>query len=557
VNTGGNLSFTTGGDVTLANGGAFTLLADNRGSTIGTGGNITASIGGNFSAGNDVTVQIDNSHGGTITNGGNMTFHVAGDLTTPGNAVFLLDNQPVGTAPNTIGSSVAVDIAAKSFTVGGALTGGILNTGGSIGANGNDYTFTLTSEGAISVTDTLDIVGSISAGGDVSAKNIAVVDLTSTGNINAGANGITPATRAGDIIPPNVFTANTVTSTGGINFNGSTSPAAVAIDGGTLTLNVGSLTTAGASADITGPITFDGGQTTDGSAGGSGGTFNVNATGAIDIASPISATSGAVDPTVSGSSPSGNGGTVNLVSTGGTVSVSDTIKVSSADTAGTRRSVSKQGGNVGIRSGKSTTSGRVVAVDIANTSQLLSLLDAAAPGPGGKITIKATGANSDVNVNGTVRADRGQVDIRHTGDGGNIALGGAASVTSITMSADVIKAAALGSNGTLTIGSGTISADSMLYLYATGSNGQLNFIASCTLNSGSAMHLAANTVTIQPSVVVTIGGAGGKANVYTNNANYTGFGGNASTTGTFGGNGANNPQPLSSAPALPTPPPGP
>jgi hypothetical protein len=56
-------------------------------------------------------------------------------------------------------------------------------------------------------------------------------------------------------------------------------------------------------------------------------------------------------------------------------------------------------------------------------------------------------------------------------------------------------------------------------------------------------------------VVVTIGGQR-PADVYVGfsgeqfHANYSGFGGNASTTGTFGGAGANNPQQLSSAPAF-------
>jgi hypothetical protein len=47
--------------------------------------------------------------------------------------------------------------------------------------------------------------------------------------------------------------------------------------------------------------------------------------------------------------------------------------------------------------------------------------------------------------------------------------------------------------------------------------------------------------------VVTIGGST-PAQVYTNNANYTGFGGNGTTTGTFAGTGANNPLPINQAP---------
>jgi hypothetical protein len=68
-----------------------------------------------------------------------------------------------------------------------------------------------------------------------------------------------------------------------------------------------------------------------------------------------------------------------------------------------------------------------------------------------------------------------------------------------------------------------------LKLYAPGSNGQLNFISNVTLGGAGAKIMAANSVTIFNNVVVTIGGPN-PADVYTNNANYTGFGGNGSTT---------------------------
>ncbi|MEP6709582.1 MAG: hypothetical protein ABJB32_05565, partial [Verrucomicrobiota bacterium] len=119
--------------------------------------------------------------------------------------------------------------------------------------------------------------------------------------------------------------------------------------------------------------------------------------------------------------------------------------------------------------------------------------------------------------------------------------------------ADVLKVGALGTNGVLNIGGGTLSADTTLKLYASGSNGQLNFTSNVTLGGNSAKILAADSVTIFDRVVVTIGGSN-PADVYTGfsgdfpKANYTGFGGNGSTSGTFAGAGANNPQPLSSAP---------
>src|SRR5262249_35394408 len=76
-----------------------------------------------------------------------------------------------------------------------------------------------------------------------------------------------------------------------------------------------------------------------------------------------------------------------------------------------------------------------------------------------------------------------------------------------------------------------------------------------TLGGNAAKILAANSITIFDNVVVTIGGKA-PADVYTNNANYTGFGGNGSTTGTFAGAGANRPRPLSEAPPFNAPTPG-
>ena len=62
---------------------------------------------------------------------------------------------------------------------------------------------------------------------------------------------------------------------------------------------------------------------------------------------------------------------------------------------------------------------------------------------------------------------------------------------------------------------------------------------------------AANTINISPGVVVMINSPQA-ADVFTNHANYFNFGGTGTpaTTGTFGGAGAKNPLPLTSAPLL-------
>jgi hypothetical protein len=168
------------------------------------------------------------------------------------------------------------------------------------------------------------------------------------------------------------------------------------------------------------------------------------------------------------------------------------------------------------------------------------------------VTILATGASSVANVNGKIVADRGAIDIRHTGDSGQIVLGGPGEGDRIDAHADIIKVAALGNNGVLTIGNGVLSADTTLKLYSPGSNGTVSFVADVTLGGASTKIIAGNTVNIFNGVVVTVGG-NHPARVFTNNANYSGFGGNGSRTGTFGGAGANNPLPLSHARSLDDP----
>jgi hypothetical protein len=145
-------------------------------------------------------------------------------------------------------------------------------------------------------------------------------------------------------------------------------------------------------------------------------------------------------------------------------------------------------------------------------------------------------------MRGTAQADRGSIEI--TNNGTNT---GVINLANATLAADTVKVGALAPNGTLNIGGGSISADTLLKLYAGGSNGTIDFVSSVTLGGNGAKIIAANTVIINNGVVVNIAGPSA-ANVYTNNPNYFGFGGNGSTTGTFAGKGANT-HPLSGAPS--------
>jgi hypothetical protein len=122
-----------------------------------------------------------------------------------------------------------------------------------------------------------------------------------------------------------------------------------------------------------------------------------------------------------------------------------------------------------------------------------------------------------------------------------------------TIHADTLKAVIFGANGTLRIGGGSIfQANTLLHLYAPGSNGLVDFVANTTLDSsGTAAVIAANTVTIENGVVVTIA-ASTSANVYTNFPNYSArSGGNNKTSGTFVG--AVTTQPLGGQPPFDSP----
>lgn len=215
------------------------------------------------------------------------------------------------------------------------------------------------------------------------------------------------------------------------------------------------------------------------------------------------------------------GGDVNLTAAG-EIRIERAIAVS--DSAAGRENSS--GGSITIDSSRTDKT----AIKVTNSGQLHALLSAASTGPGGTILLRSAGGDIVVD-GGSVIADGGLVDVRNHGVAGKIEL------KNSTISADIVKVGALGANGTLTVGGGSISADTALRLYAGGSNGSIVFDDHVSLNGNSAKIISANTVTIKSNKIVTVNGSSA-ASVYTNNANYTGSGGNGSTTGTFAGQGA-------------------
>ena len=247
-------------------------------------------------------------------------------------------------------------------------------------------------------------------------------------------------------------------------------------------------------------------------------------------------TGGNVSLEVSGNLTAQGDATFEIQNNGGTMGQNAPMQVAAANISANSLLAQIDNRNDGVIDGAA-----VISMNIAGNATVTNNATLAIYGSDGAASsaIRITGGNYNV----------GDTFLSYIDGNGSITFNNASA------HADVLKAGVFGANGVLNIGGGTLSADTTLKLYASGSNGQLNFLSNVTLDGNSKKVLAANSVTIFNNVVVTIGGETA-ADVYTNNANYTGFGGNGSTTGTFAGAGANRPQPLSQAPPFDAPAPG-
>ncbi len=377
-----------------------------------------------------------------------------------------------------------------------AKSGQTLRFSQAIGARSMKLEAPIVSAVSINAQDKIEIKGAFSPFADTAALLRAPVISISSGIDASGANGA--------LLP--------------------LLPASVPGAGGTVVLESDSLLIDTAGGGI-GGINANGGDAvlTSLNAGGDGGTIHLGTearpiVGNVTVKKAISATSGA---NATALQHGGKGGTISVVS-GGTIAVQANIKASDAATGRASRS----GGNIRLDSRK--TSG--TAISVSNSGQVLSLLSAAAPGPGGKIEFSSAGGDILVS-GGVIQADKGSVDIRNTGASGKIDL------TNATLRGDVVKVGALGANGQLLIGGGAIDADSAIKLYANGANGTVRFKDNVSLNGTSVKTIAGNTVTVDNGKTVTVNGSA-PAQVFTNNPNYTGSGGNGATSGKFGGKGA-------------------
>lgn len=303
-------------------------------------------------------------------------------------------------------------------------------------------------------------------------------------------------------------------------YPGSTAPA---IPGG-LTLNFNALTLGNAPGEFAIP-NLEGLPARDNAGpAADAGAFTVNATNNIVLNAPLNASTGANG---AGTTYGGRGGAVRFTSTSGEIAINSTLKVSESATVGGKASAA--GGTIGLTSNKTTGT----AISISNTGELLSLLNAAAVGPGGTVTLSSAGGAILVN-GGRLTADRGTIDIRNTGAAGLVQLDAA------QLAADVVKVGALGTDGQLTITAGSqISAATALKLYGgAGALGKVHFTGAGNVNiSGSPIHIAGRTVQIDAATQVQNTGT---TNVHTDNVQFgVGAGGgkfqNPVTTGPLSG----------------------
>jgi len=486
-------------DINITGDATFQIL-NSGGGHIGGNAHILVTTG---ARGGDVTADsilafVNNHDAGAIDSGANISFELGGALITNGDATFGISNLNDGNGGGTIGSSATVDISAASISVGGFFhTVVSTNGGGRI-------------EG--------DAINSVLTAFDLTARQGILLDIAdtifgSTGNFTGGR------IDGNAIVRLNAENITTLSSNSGIPgtdvmaIEASIYPNASGTVGGDAIVDVFASNNISAPGDV---LFWIANGNYLGLGGGTiGGDARVNV-------SAFRLSTGDLFVQILNYGGASIGGDAAIDLTAHTLSVGGNL-----DSKIDNSSSGRIGGNATINMNLSGSA--AVARDA--TFQIL--------GSDGAESAAINFNGGNYNVGGTF--------LSYIDGNGTITFNNASS------HADVLKAGVFGANGVLNIGGGTLSADSTLKLYAPGRNGQLNFISNVTLGGNSVKILAANSITIFNNVVVTIGGSK-PADVYTGftgeipNANYTGFGGNGSTTGTFGGAGANDPQPIANAP---------
>ncbi len=480
------------------------LEVDRTNGGIGSGLNVALGAGSNLTTGGGLTINADNSGGSNLDSGANITLNAGGNLTVNGGGALSLtannDGSHIGTGGN-ISVTTLGNLSANSINA-------MINNrnGGSIDSGGN-MTFSI--GGALTTTGDASFITD-NTGGNIGGS--ANINFNLTGPLTTQGNAFFGIFTDGGSIGGDAGV--TIDITGGLT--SASSPRSFIVNpsgsiGGNAIINFG------VSGDIS--AHFDAQFVIDNS---NAGTINGDAMINVNAAN----ISTGINSGISGV------GVLASIGNGGTIGSNASINVTTGDlrTLGALDVAIINGGTIG---GNATINMNVSGTANVTNDATVEIFGSDGVAKGAAINFNG----GSYNVGGTFLA---------TIDGK-----GAITLNNANIHAGIVKVGALGSNGTLTIGGGSISANTLLKLYA-GSNGSIDFVSSVMLsNLSSAVIIAANKVTISNGVVVTIGGSTDPASVFTNIANYTGFGGNGSTTGTFAGNKATT-QPLSQAPSFDT-----
>lgn len=456
-------------------------------------GNVSISAGQTINVANDLTIIRQN---GGVTSGLNIGLNAGTDLLVGGNLSIATDISNL-----TDGGNIAVS-ALGDLSVGGALT---LQTSATA-QSGTGANITLIAGGNVTAADLfLGVELGVQAPQE-SGENVTLLaggNLTTHNDSNSGGIDLEIVTPVHQTVNSGAnlllsVASNLTTDAGGdttllVNNNINevvTGANIIAAIGGNLTTN-----------NLTLQLLNNGGEI------GTGGLVS------LAVAGDITAHGDAI---------------FDIQNTGGTMDQNTAIAVAAGNISAKALSaqIDNRGGVIG--------GAGVIEMNVAGNANIADDATVAFYGSDGAATSAILINGGNYNVGGTFLSY----------------MDGNGSITFLNASAhaDVLKAGVFGANGVLNIGGGTLSADTILKLYAPGSNGQLNFVSNVTLGGNSTKILAANSITIFDNVVVTIGGEV-PASVYTNNANYSAeWGGNGSTTGTFAGAGAKRPLPLAQAP---------
>jgi hypothetical protein len=461
---------------------------------VNSNGDVSISAGQMLNIANDLTIIRRN---GGITSGLNILLYAGTDLLVGGNLTIATDISNLTTGAN-------IDVLAnRNLTVGGSLA---LQTSATA-QSGTGASIDLRVGGTLTAAD---LFLGVELGVPAPQQNGENITLSVGNNLIA---------HNGD-------------NSGGIDLEIITPVQQIVNSGANLFLTVGNNLTTDAGGDTTLFINNNTNEVVNGAniLAAIGGNLNTNnlTLQLLNNNGGEIGTGGIVSLAVSGNITAQGNAIFEIQNTGGTMDQNTAVVVTAVNLSASSLSAQIDNRGGGVISGAG-----VIEMDVAGTANVTNDATIAFYGSDGAAASAIVINGGNYNVGGTF--------LTYMDGNGEITFNNASA------HADILKAGVFGANGVLNIGGGALSADTTLKLYAPGSNGQLNFVSNVTLGGNAAKILAANSITIFDNVVVTIGGKA-PADVYTNNANYTGFGGNGSTSGTFAGAGANRPQPLSKAP---------